>query len=101
MTPGEFEMMGGKQPPAGYDPEAQTTVEREGYSSGRIVKGKAQTFRPVAVIHKVTVNETDTDQGWTTVGTDAIQALAEAHQVNWLTINWPDKYSPDFTAVPA
>lgn len=87
MTGDQFRALGGLEDvPSQYDPGAARR-----YSLGR-------NDSTAGSVSKV-VNETDPN-GWVPPTTDALQALADAHNVHLLTIHWPDKYSPDFTARP-
>jgi hypothetical protein len=105
MTAPEFEAMGGVfATPAGYDPEAAYFHERQG---SRVLGKKTPRRDEYAapdvkgVIAGKTVNPTDPNPGFTTVPFSVIVELAKAHGVKPLSINWPDKYSPDFTGVPS
>lgn len=98
-----FSIVHGERAPEGYDPEATHFHERVGSR----VLGKKTLRRDLyeepdikGVIAGKTVNETDPDRGFDVVDFSVWVALAEAYSVKPLTINWPDRYSPDFTAVP-
>lgn len=86
MTAAEFRALGGLDAvPSQYDPGAARAYSREHKSGG--------------LGHLTVQNHTDPN-GWVPPTMEALQALADAHHVHLLTIHWPDKYSPDFTARP-
>lgn len=102
MTESEFRIVGGLDAPEGYDPEATRFHER----TGSLVLGKKTSRKDLyeepdikGVIAGKTVNDTDPNRGFDVVDFSIWVALAEAHGVKPLSINWPDRYSPDFTAV--
>lgn len=87
MTDEQFAAMGGTPPPPGYDPE-QTRTQKFHHPNGQVT---------MAYQH----NPTDRGQPGKEAPLEVLQELAEAHGVRMLTIHWPDRHFPDFTAVPA
>lgn len=86
FTPAQFKAMGGLDaPPDGYDPEQD-----------RVVTIRHKGGEPAIVRHW---NPTD-QEGVVPASWPTIEAIAEEQGVLPLTIHWPDKYSPDFTAEP-
>lgn len=101
MTSDEFTLMGGKPAPEGYDPDANELWTREGgLVLGKSVRGSRLPEGKMGTILGHTINHTDPDWSWEPAEWTTIQQFAESHGIKPLTINWPDKYSPDFTAVP-
>lgn len=102
MTTAEFEAMGGLEPPQGFDPDTRV----HGHLDGALGKDKARqgVKYQTTTIYKISRNPTaDTGYEWAAHGPkpssqEALTALAAAHGVRMLTIHWPTRHLPEFSA---
>lgn len=100
LTRDQFLAMGGQSAPEGYDPAQRRDV---GISDGVIAKKDVRGERVSTIrgtVYRSSVNDTDPNPGFKVASLETIQQIALHFQVKPLSIHWPDKYSPDFTAVP-
>jgi hypothetical protein len=86
MTAEQFAAMGGAAPPAGYDPDAAELLEFEQRGHVYLANYINRTDRGGKLGPPPTLEQ--------------LQQLAAEHEVHMLTIHWPDRYFPEFTAVP-
>lgn len=87
MTEDEWWAMGGSEPP-------------EDYESGKLIPNEEVS----RYLHSH-IRTGPVPSGWfSDVGdgdvTPMLEFLADKYGVHMLTINWPDAYYPDFTAIP-